>query len=58
MPYSDPLCSKCLHPQDLHAEVVSKLPNGGEIRRCTVSICTCIVTVGQKSGKQKAAQAH
>jgi hypothetical protein len=52
------LCNKCLHPQDLHSEVVSRLPSGGEIRRCTVAVCPCIVTVGQKVGKQKAAQAH
>ncbi|HKZ61134.1 MAG TPA: hypothetical protein VJZ68_01785 [Nitrososphaera sp.] len=58
MPYSDPLCNKCLHPQNLHTQVVSKLPNGGEIRRCTVAICSCILTVGQEAGKQNAAQAH
>jgi len=58
LPYSDPLCSKCLHPQDLHTEVVSKLPDGGEIRRCTVAICPCLVTVRQRAGKQKAAEAH
>ncbi|MGI0040141.1 MAG: hypothetical protein ACREAO_10010 [Nitrososphaera sp.] len=58
MPYSDPLCNKCLHPQDLHSEIVSRLPSGGEIRRCTVAVCPCIVNVGQKAGGQKAAQAH
>ena len=42
----------------MHSEVVSRLPDGGEIRRCTVAICPCIVTVGQKTGKQKAAQTH
>lgn len=58
MPYSDPLCSKCLHPQDLHTEVVSRLPGGGEIMRCTVAICKCLVTFQQKTGRQKAAEAH
>jgi hypothetical protein len=58
LPYSDPLCTKCLHPQYLHSEMVSKLPSGLEIRRCTVGICSCIVTANQKAGRQKEAEAH
>ncbi|HKX81004.1 MAG TPA: hypothetical protein VJL54_01990 [Nitrososphaera sp.] len=41
--YSEPLCKKCLHPEGLHTDVVAKLPSG-EIRRCTVAICQCLVT--------------
>jgi hypothetical protein len=54
LPYSDPLCAKCLHPQDLHSEVVSKLPSGLEIRRCVIGMCSCIVTAEQKAGKKQA----
>jgi hypothetical protein len=58
LPYSDPLCSKCLHPQELHSEVVSRPPGGPEIRRCIVGMCSCIVTASQKAGKPRPAQAH
>jgi hypothetical protein len=56
--YSEPLCKKCLHAESLHSEVVSQLPqSSGEIRRCTVAMCTCIVTWQRKTAA-KAAQVH
>ncbi|HEX2615105.1 MAG TPA: hypothetical protein VHL10_06400 [Nitrososphaera sp.] len=58
MPYSKPLCKKCLHPEDMHSEVVSRLQNGTEIRRCTTAICSCIVTFSPKTSRQKEAQVH
>ena len=54
MSYSEPLCTKCLHAEQLHSEVVSRLPNG-EIRRCTVGICSCLLT---KQTAKKAAEVH
>ena len=54
MSYSEPLCKKCLHSEQLHSEVVSRLPNG-EIKRCTVGICSCLLT---KQTATKTAQAH
>ncbi|HEX2015010.1 MAG TPA: hypothetical protein VLA68_07260 [Nitrososphaera sp.] len=53
--YSEPLCQKCLHLQSLHTHVVARLPQGGELRRCTVSICPCIVTLQkhEETGKEK-----
>ncbi|HYX72030.1 MAG TPA: hypothetical protein VE732_04610 [Nitrososphaera sp.] len=52
MPYNDPLCAKCLHPQELHTYIVASLPDdAGKIKRCTVSICPCMVTVRQNAGK-------
>ncbi|MGI0037815.1 MAG: hypothetical protein ACRD99_05605 [Nitrososphaera sp.] len=41
--YSEPLCKKCLHLESLHNDVVAKLSRG-EIRRCTVGMCACLVT--------------
>ncbi|HKU48718.1 MAG TPA: hypothetical protein VJP79_02090 [Nitrososphaera sp.] len=40
--YSEPLCKKCLHLESLHSEVVATLP-GGKVKRCTVSICPCLL---------------
>jgi hypothetical protein len=51
--YSEPLCKKCLHAESLHTDIVAKTPSDGEIRRCTVSICACIVTWRQDVAKKK-----
>jgi hypothetical protein len=40
--YNDPLCKKCLHPENLHTEVVSRI-DGREVRRCIVGICSCVI---------------
>lgn len=52
VPYNDPLCTKCLHPQKLHTEIVASLTQEeGQIRRCTVAICSCTVTIKQTNDK-------
>ena len=52
VPYNEPLCTKCLHPEKLHTEVVANLPREeGQINRCTVAICSCMITIKQKLDK-------
>lgn len=50
MPYSEPLCMKCLHIQSVHCDIIS-YSEDAEIRRCTIGICLCIVSSKKEEKK-------